>query len=1050
MPLNPLIKLKSALCVLGFFIASIAFSQVQIWGTSETGGEDAIGSIYSVLTNGNEYTLESPFINSQEGASPKSSLVVATDGTIYGISAQGGENNSGTIFRYNNGDFEVLHQLESSTDGNNANAELIQKDDNTFIGATFNGGENGGGVLFEYSLISGFNALFHFSADGSGANPSGSLVYENGNIYGSCSNGGLSGFGSIWKYTDSNLTVLHHFEGEDLGSYPRSGVTLASDGSLYGSAQFGGENNQGAIFKLNTDGAGFEIIYNLNNTTADGRYPLGRLVESSPGTFLGLCSDGGNSGSGTVFKVTTEGEYTVLKGLQSSVDGGFPKAGMSKEINGKFYGVTEFGGANGFGTIFSVEESGNFNKLHDFNYSSDGANPQSSLTINGSVLVGVTATGGANNFGTIIEFDSEQEVQKLHDFSLPLGGAAPEGLIARENTFYGITSTGGVYNTGTYYNIELNGQRTKLHDFDPEMEGQNPNGDLFWYEEDNLFYGSAKFGGLLESGSIFTLTESGELTVLHFFEGGAQGEFPYASPVLHSNGKIYGTTISGGDFGDGVLYSIDSEGNYEVLFSFFGFFDGASCESQLVETEDGMLYGLCSEGGSLNSGSLFQFNPETNTLSILHNFNSASDGSFPKGKLLLHSDGKLYGTTQQGINGGGSIFRYSEEDGFELLHAFQPSIEGSFASGGLTEGDSENLYGVCRQGGSNSFGTCFKYHEMDGLQLVYTFSGAESPNPSGQIALFFPECNGDEDCVSDDVCSLSFCNFGLCTEIPINPSFTVLNTSTCEESTNQFELELQLDLDVSPGGTLSITDQEIELSEEETTYQFTLLLDSDGEEINLDYFFAETGCEGTTGSLGTAPLPCNTTEVTFVLDVNELEVNPEGMHLAGDFQNWSPGDLPMINMGDGIWELTVDIALGNYAYKFYNGNDLSDAENIIGECTENGDRQLSVGEEAFTVEACWESCNANCSLGLAERSIQKNIDLYPNTGARGFEMQLIIGESIFSGNYEVLDATGRKIFSGPANHGRNTISTSSLNSGLFHLIIYEKGSAIAAKRFIVK
>jgi uncharacterized repeat protein (TIGR03803 family) len=1050
MQLFPLTKLKSAFCALLLLISSLSYSQVQVWGTSQTGGSDAIGSVYSVLDDGSEYTLKSSFINSQEGANPKSSLVVTDGGVIYGISAQGGANNSGTIFRYSEGEFEVLYQLNLQTDGGNTSADFIQIDEETFVGATFNGGENGGGVLFEYSLNTGFNALFHFDADNSGSNPTGGLVHEDGNIYGTCSNGGLFGFGSVWRYTGLNLNILHNFQGGESGSYPRSGVILADDGDLYGAAQFGGVNNQGTIFKIGTDGSGFETLYNLNSTTSDGRYPLGKLVESSPGTFLGTCSEGGSSGSGTVFSITAGGEYSVLKSLLSPVDGGFPKTGLSQEIDGKFYGVTEFGGSNGFGTIFSVEESGNFSAIHNFNYTSDGANPQSSLTVDGENLFGATTTGGANNFGTLISFNTDNQVEKLHDFSLPLNGSAPEGIVSAGNSFYGITSTGGDFNTGTFYRVELSGERTKLHDFDQEMEGQNPNGDLFWSEENDLFYGAARFGGLMESGSVFSLNESGALTTLHFFEGGVAGEFPYSSPTLHSNGNLYGTTLTGGTFGDGVLYSIDPEGNYEVLFNFFGFFDGASCESQLVETEDGKLYGLCAEGGSFNAGSLFQFDTETNTLTVVHNFNTISDGSVPKGKLLLHSDGKLYGTTREGVNGGGSIFRYSEADGFELLHAFNPGTEGFFANGGLVEDENGGVYGVCSQGGANSFGTCFKYTEADGLELIYTFSGLESPNPSGSVALFFPECYGDDECVSEDPCSVAICDFGVCTEVPINPAFTVLNTGICQVGLNQFEMELQMDLDISPGGSVNIAGQNIPLFEEINSYQFTLTLDADGEAIDLNYSFSETGCEGSTGELGTAPAPCPPIEVTFILDVNDLDVSPEGIHLGGNFQGWTPSELPMTDMGDGIWEITTDIGSGSYEYNFFDGNNLFDAEYVIGECADNGKRQLDVGEESFTVEACWESCNANCSLGLVENSLQKSIELYPNVGTSGFEVQLIIGEPIVSGTYEIIDATGRKVIYGPAYQGRNSISTSTLTSGLFHIIIYENGGALAAKRLIVQ
>lgn len=1049
MPYPPFTQLTRAFCLFFLIISIPSFSQVQIWGTSQTGGDDNIGSIYSLFEDGSEYTSQFDFVNAQDGANPKSSLAVDENGIIYGISSQGGASNSGTIFNYDNGEFQVLHELIAATDGNNASADFVQTDNETFIGATFNGGENGGGVLFEYSLSGGFNALYHFDANNAGSNPTGGIVYDDGDIYGTCNNGGQFGFGSVWKFSNSSLSVLHSFEGGDPGAYPRSGLILGSDGSLYGSTQFGGEFNEGSVFNIELDGSGFQILYSLNGVTSDGRYPIGKLVESSPGVFIGLCAEGGTSGAGSIFKVTSDGEFEVLKSLQSPVDGGFPKAGLSEGIDGKHYGATEFGGPDGFGTVYSIDENGTFEVLHNFNYDQDGGNAQSALTVYNSTLFGSAAAGGANNFGTLFSFNPEETLQKLHDFSLPLNGSSPEGLKNIDNKFYGITSTGGAFNTGVFYQISLDGEKIKLHDFDPEMEGQNPNSDLFWSEENELFYGSTKFGGLMESGSLYALSEDGNLTTLHFFEGEGQGEFPYASPILHSNGNFYGTTIAGGTFGDGVLYSLDAEGNYSVLFNFFGFFDGAAPESQLVETDDGLIYGLCSEGGSMNGGSLFQFDPQTNGLSVLHNFNSATDGSRPLGKLLLHSDGNLYGTTSQGLNGGGALFRYSTAEGFELLHALNAGIDGSLPSDGLVE-SSGNIYGVCRQGGVNSFGTCFKFNEEDGFDLIYSFSGGESPNPGGSIAVFSPECSDDADCSSEDPCNVAFCDFGVCTEVPINPEFTVLNIGTCQPSTNLFEIEVQLDLDASPGGFINIGDEEIQLIDGINSYTIDLNLEATGNDINLEYTFTATGCEGSTGIIGQSPVPCPPTEVSFILDASDLEVSSEGIHLGGNFQSWDPAALPLNNIGDGFWEITTEIGQGTYEYNFFNGEDLFDSEFVTGECAIDGKRQLVVSEEPFTVEACWELCEAVCSLALVENSIDRNIKLYPNIGASGFEAQLFIGEPIASGTYEIIDITGRKIIQGQAFQGRNVISTSSFTSGLFHLIVYEDGQAIAAKRFIVK
>src|SRR5690606_1691844 len=173
----------------------------------------------------------------------------------------------------------------------------------------------------------------------------------------------------------------------------------------------------------------------------------------------------------------------------------------------------------------------------------------------------------------------------------------------------------------------------------------------------------------------------------------------------HTNGTFYGTTITGGTFGDGVIYSISEAGEYNVEINFFGFFDGGSPEAGLTEGADGMLYGTNSSGGNFNAGTLFQFNPQTEVVTIMHHFDSFSEGEIPKARLLLHSDSKLYGTTSSGLNGGGAIYRYSTESGMEVLHAFSIESDGMDCSGGLTEDEFGKLYGFCTYGGESNYGT---------------------------------------------------------------------------------------------------------------------------------------------------------------------------------------------------------------------------------------------------------------------------------------------------------------------------------------------------------
>ncbi len=1044
----------SSFFVFGFLSSH---AQVQIWGVSQTGGIDQIGSVFNLMDTGLDYQFKSEFINSQEGEKSKSHLVLGSDGAYYGITSEGGTNNDGTIFRYSeeNG-FEVLYNLSSGTDGKKGEGDMVEINNGVFVGSTLQGGQYGAGTLFQFSTTNGYSVLHHFNSGVDGANPTGGLGFDNvqAKIYGVCSNGGNGNFGTCFAYSfATGYQVIHQFSGGAGGSYPLGGVVLASDGLLYGTTQSGGANSQGSIFKLNPASNTFATIYNISAGASDGRYPYGNLLESSPGVFLGTCLEGGTSGTGTVFKVTSDGVFTRLKSLQPTQNGGFPKTGLGKSDDGKFYGVTEFGGINGFGTIYTITEDGTFTKVHDIDYIADGANPTAALVSDGNGgMIGAMPTGGANNYGTLYQLTAGNVVVKLHDFSLPLEGAAPLSIIKNGNQFFGITSNGGLYNTGVFYSIQLNGTRENLHDFNLNTEGQNPNGDLF-LAADGKYYGTARFGGPGQSGTIFSITEDGTLEVLHTFEASETGQFPYGGIVVTEDGTIYGTTIAGGTYNYGTFYTLSPEGDYSILYDFFSPFDGGSPEASLTFGADGKIYGTTTEGGSYNAGSLFDYDPTTGTLTVDYNFNPDTDGEAVRAGLLLHSDGSLYGTTTTGLNGGGALFRYNSSTGMEVLHAFNPVVDGKYSAGGVSEDQQGHVIGFCNQGGNNNQGTCFSYSDTDGFDLIYSFSTAESPGPVGKPALFFPECYGNDGCASSDPCSVAICDYGICTQVPINPNFSALSIGQCVVGLDMYDLVLGVTMDVNAGGTLTIAGQSFDLYEGINSYQFTLIgLPADEQDIDLSYTFDATGCSGTTGVIGTAPVPCPPILITFVLDAGDLAVSDDGIHIGGSFQGWSPSENPMTLNTEGFWEATLTIGSGTYQFNFFNGSSIFDGEYVIGECASNGKRNITVSDESTTVNYCWAKCLANCSVGINELAEKFDFKIVPNIATRGSQIHLNMAQSNNSLLYSVIDITGKVLTTRNIEGERTSISTADFASGMYNLMIRKPstGEILGVKRFMIE
>jgi len=68
-------------------------------------------------------------------------------------------------------------------------------------------------------------------------------------------------------------------------------------------------------------------------------------------------------------------------------------------------------------------------------------------------------------------------------------------------------------------------------------------------------------------------TEAQTEHLLYSFAGNPDGAGPYASLVRHS-GVFYGTTFSGGTFGDGTVFKVTTTGKETVLHSFSGGADG--------------------------------------------------------------------------------------------------------------------------------------------------------------------------------------------------------------------------------------------------------------------------------------------------------------------------------------------------------------------------------------------------------------------------------------------------------------------------------------------
>ena len=205
--------------------------------------------------------------------------------------------------------------------------------------------------------------------------------------------------------------VLAIFNGTN-GSDPQNNLIADGNGNLFGTTWRGGANNDGTVFELAETSAGYVLntLYSFTGV-GNGALPNGGLVADANGDLFGTTQSGGANNDGTVFELarTATGYASPMTLVSfSGTNGSDLQGGLIVDANGNLFGTTQWGGANGDGTVFKIARTatGYANTptiLLNFN-GTDGANPEAVLTADGSGnLFGTTNAGGANNVGTVFE-----------------------------------------------------------------------------------------------------------------------------------------------------------------------------------------------------------------------------------------------------------------------------------------------------------------------------------------------------------------------------------------------------------------------------------------------------------------------------------------------------------------------------------------------------------------------------------------------------------------------------------------------------------------------
>jgi uncharacterized repeat protein (TIGR03803 family) len=386
---------------------------------------------------------------------------------------------------------------------------------------------------------------------------------------------------------------------------------------LWGTAASGGANGQGTIFSADANGSNFHVEYSLVN--ALGAMPNGTPVLANNNKLYGVTELGGFGDSCVVYSYDPlTGIFTDIHDLYQYTQFGWEaKSGMLKAENGTLYGLCAAGGANGSGVIYEVNPfTDTYTDIFDFSQS-DGTAPYGSLIqlLDGK-LYGMTQSGGANNAGVLFSFDPDAAVYtKLYVFDPPTGAHPTFGKLMHgsDGKLYGTTQMGGSTSSGVIFSFDINtGVYTKLHDFDGQ-HGSTPNGSLI-EATDGKLYGMTTDGGASGQGVLFSYDKgAGTFSDLYDFSS-SSGTNPKRGVTQASNGKLYGTTNGGGANYGGVAFSYDiTSGTYTKLVDFNTML-GTSPDCEIIETP--MLTPLAIASASPVTQIKFGPNPVTNYIII--------------------------------------------------------------------------------------------------------------------------------------------------------------------------------------------------------------------------------------------------------------------------------------------------------------------------------------------------------------------------------------------------------------------------------------------------
>jgi uncharacterized repeat protein (TIGR03803 family) len=326
----------------------------DIFGTLSQGGTYGDGEVYE-LPAGNYSDLIPVFsFNGSNGAGPAGRLAFDSAGDLFGRTVT-------TAYELSGPNHQSLSILATFNTRLSAGTLGLTSDS----AGNLYGALSASSTVFELSGAAHgtYTTLYTYSSQ---AAPNSEITVDAaGNLYGTTAGDGASTSGTVYKLsapthqTNSFLTTFSPNAVAPNGADPGGGVALDASGNLYGTTQFGGANNAGSLFELSSSG-GREYLTTLASFTASEGHPLDTpVVDAAGDVFASVNGNGTNGAFGQIIELSGPADQTVaVLHAFDDTDDGADAGTLVADSSGDLFGVTDYGGPNGYGTVFELSNAG--------------------------------------------------------------------------------------------------------------------------------------------------------------------------------------------------------------------------------------------------------------------------------------------------------------------------------------------------------------------------------------------------------------------------------------------------------------------------------------------------------------------------------------------------------------------------------------------------------------------------------------------------------------------------------------------------------------------